>query len=179
MELANVAVVVSDEAWEFFDMADETTGIGDAAETLVKDAAADAGAAKQSATDKLKEEASKFGSQAADRARAFAGDGKEKASGALDEVARMMHGAADDVDAKLGEQYGKYARTAADGISNFAESLRGKDVDDLLADATDFVKKSPVIAVGTAAALGFVMARLIKSGIDASTSSGGTAKPDA
>jgi hypothetical protein len=50
---------------------------------------------------------------------------------------------------------------------DFAESLRGKDVDDLLSGATDFVKKSPVIAVGTAAAIGFVLARLIKSGIDA------------
>ncbi|MET0310400.1 MAG: hypothetical protein ABW023_16970 [Sphingomonas sp.] len=154
-------------------MADETTGIGDATDTLVKDAAAaESGAAKRSAADTLRDEASKFTGQAADRARAFAGEGKEKATNALDEVAKMMKNAAEDVDAKLGEDYGRYARSAADGIQNFAESLRGKQVDDLFSDATDFVKKSPVIAVGTAAALGFVLARLIKSGIDAAADAG-------
>jgi ElaB/YqjD/DUF883 family membrane-anchored ribosome-binding protein len=128
---------------------------------------AQASGAKPSATQQLKDEASKFGSQAADRARAFAGEGKERATTALDDVARMFQSAADDVDAKLGADYGKYARTAADSISGFAESLRGKEVDDLIDDASDFVRKSPAIAVGTAAAVGFVLARLIKSGIDA------------
>lgn len=122
---------------------------------------------KRSPTDKLKEEASKLGTQAADRARAFAGENKDRATGALDDVARMFQSAADDVDAKLGAEYGKYARTAADAITGFADSIRAKEVDDLVADASAFVKKSPAIAVGTAAAVGFVLARLIKSGVDA------------
>jgi len=125
--------------------------------------------AKPGTTQQLKDEASKLGTQAADRAREFAGQGKERATTALDEVAKMFEGAALDVDARLGEEYGKYARSAAQGISNFAEGLRGKEVDDLISDATDFVKKSPVIAVGAAAAIGFVVARLIKSGVDAAS----------
>jgi len=167
MELANVAVVVSQWAWRFFGMADETTG-----DTLNAPAAAEGG----SATNKLREEASKLGSQAAERARALAGEGKEKATGALDEVASMMKSAANDVDARLGENYGKYARSAADGISNFAESLRGKEVDDLVADVTAFVRKSPAVAVGVAAGLGFVLARLIKSGVDAASDAGDSDK---
>lgn len=130
-------------------------------------AGADHPGGKRSATETLRDEASKLGSQAADRARAFAGEGKDRASGALDEVAKLLHDAAGDVDDRLGEDYGKYARSAAEGISGFAESLRGKQVDDLIDDATDFVRKSPAIAIGTAAAVGFVLARLIKSGIDA------------
>lgn len=144
-------------------MADETTG-----DTLNAPAAAEGG----SATNKLREEASKLGSQAAERARALAGEGKEKATGALDEVASMMKSAANDVDARLGENYGKYARSAADGIANFAESLRGKEVDDLVADVTAFVRKSPAVAVGVAAGLGFVLPRLIKSGVDAASDAG-------
>lgn len=137
-------------------------------DTLVEDTAAPAAEpAKPSTADRLREEAGKLGSQAAEKARAYAGEGKDKASGALDEVAKMLHNAAGDVDERLGADYGKYARSAADGISGFAETLRGKQVDDLLEDATAFVKKSPVIAIGTAAAVGFVLARLIKSGIDA------------
>jgi ElaB/YqjD/DUF883 family membrane-anchored ribosome-binding protein len=124
---------------------------------------------KRSSTQQLKDEASKLGTQAADRAREFAGQGKERATTALDEVAKMFEGAALDVDSRLGEEYGRYARSAAQGISNFADSLRGKEVDDLITDATDLVKKSPVIAVGAAAAIGFVVARLIKSGVDAAS----------
>ncbi|MDQ0251156.1 ElaB/YqjD/DUF883 family membrane-anchored ribosome-binding protein [Sphingomonas kyeonggiensis] len=152
-------------------MADETTGetIDGAAETTAE-------TTKRSAADTIREKAGEIGSDAADRARAFASEGKEKATGALDEVAKMMQSAALDVDARLGEQYGKYARSAADGIANFSESLRGKEVDDLLEDVTAFVRKSPAIAVGVAAGLGFVLARLIKSGIDAASDAADTDK---
>jgi len=124
---------------------------------------------KRSATDTFREEAGKLGTQAAEKARAFAGEGKDRASTALDEVAKMLHSAAGDVDEKLGSDYGRYARSAADGVTSFADTLRGKQVDDLIDDATAFVKKSPVIAIGTAAAIGFVLARLVKSGIDAAS----------
>lgn len=150
---------------------DRATG-GDSLILDAEGAAAGANDARRSATDTLREEAGKLGSQAAERARTLAGEGKEKASGALDEVARMMHNAAAEVDERLGADYGRYARSAADGISGFAESLRGKEVDDLIDDATALVKKSPVIAIGTAAAVGFVIARLIKSGIDAAADRG-------
>jgi ElaB/YqjD/DUF883 family membrane-anchored ribosome-binding protein len=134
-----------------------------------------AGEPKRTTAQTLKDEAGKLGTQAAERARAFAGEGKDRATGALDEVANMFRGAADEVDAKLGAEYGRYARSAADGIAGFAESLRGKEVDELLDTASDFVRKSPAVAVGTAAAVGFVLARLIKSGIDAASDLGETA----
>lgn len=142
-------------------------------ETTVNDTleetAAKAEETKRSAADTIREEAGKFAGQAADRARGLASEGKDRASEALDSVAKMMHGAASDVDEKLGEDYGRYARSAAEGISGFADTLRGKQVDEIFSDVGDLVKKSPAIAIGTAAALGFVLARLIKSGIDAAS----------
>ena len=122
---------------------------------------------KRGAADKVREEAGKLAGQAGDKARAFADTGKEKATGALDEFSNLMRDAAGSVDERLGEQYGQYARSAADQISGFAESLRGKQVDDLIGDARDFVRKSPAVAVGIAAGVGFVLARLLKSGLDA------------
>ena len=138
-------------------------------DTLTEEAATTADETKRSAADTIREEAGKFGAQAADRARGLASEGKDRASDALDSVAKMMHGAAGDVDEKLGEDYGRYARSAAEGISGFADTLRGKQVDEIFSDVGDLVKKSPAIAIGTAAALGFVVARLIKSGIDAAS----------
>lgn len=163
-------------------MADETTSIaGDPLAGNMGATGSEAGGtedtgAKRTASDTIREEASKYADQAKERMRGFAGEGKERATTALDEVASMMRTAAGDVDAKLGEQYGQYARTAADGIAGFADSIRGKEVDELLTEATEFVKKSPAIAVGTAAALGFVLARVIKSSMDAA---GGASAPSA
>jgi ElaB/YqjD/DUF883 family membrane-anchored ribosome-binding protein len=114
----------------------------------------------------LKDEASKLGQQATDKARGLADEGKLRATGALDEFSKMMEDAATTVDDKLGEQYGQYARSAAQTLSGFSDSLRGKEVDELIDDVRDFVRKSPAVAIGTAAALGFVLARVVKAGAD-------------
>lgn len=121
---------------------------------------------KRTATETIKDEAGKLGTQAADRARAFAGDGKAKATGAINEFARMMEDAATQVDDKLGQQYGQYARSAAQSLGGFASSLESKDIDELLEDVRDFVRKSPAVAIGAAAAVGFVLARVVKAGVD-------------
>ncbi|WP_229727019.1 hypothetical protein [Sphingomonas alpina] len=115
----------------------------------------------------LKDGAAKITKDAGNKARSYAEDGKARAGGALDELSKMINDAAGTVDEKIGAQYGQYARTAAEAVSGFSESLKAKEIDDLIADARGFVKKSPVIAIGTAAAIGFVLVRLIKSGIDA------------
>jgi ElaB/YqjD/DUF883 family membrane-anchored ribosome-binding protein len=120
----------------------------------------------KAATQTLKDSASKLTKDAGDKARAYAEDGKARAGGVLDELAKMMSEAAGTVDEKVGQQYGQYARSAADAVSDFSESLKAKNLDDLIEDARGFVKKSPAIAIGTAAAIGFVLVRLIKSGID-------------
>jgi ElaB/YqjD/DUF883 family membrane-anchored ribosome-binding protein len=121
---------------------------------------------KGTATQSLKDGAAKMTKDATDKARAYAEDGKARVGGVLDELSKMMGDAAGTVDEKVGAQYGQYARSAADAVSGFSESLKSKNVDDIVSDARDFVKKSPAIAIGTAAALGFVLMRLIKSGLD-------------
>ena len=109
----------------------------------------------------------KLTQQAGDKVRAYAEDGKARAGTALDEFAKMMSDAAGSVDQRFGQSYGNYARSAADAVQGFSSSLKNKELDDLMADARSFVTKSPAVALGTAAAIGFVLARLAKSGIDA------------
>jgi ElaB/YqjD/DUF883 family membrane-anchored ribosome-binding protein len=124
----------------------------------------EAGKTASTASKTVKQGAEKLSRQATDRARDYAEQGKAKASGALAEFARLMNDAAGSVDERLGEDYGGYARSAAQSLSGFADTLDTKDIDALLQDARNFVKKSPVVAVGMAAAIGFVLARLVKSG---------------
>jgi len=104
--------------------------------------------------------------QGVDRAREYAVLGKDRTTGALDDFIRMINDAAGQVDSKVGGQYGDYARRAADGLASFNDALKDKDVDDLFNDAREMVAKAPAIAVGTAAALGFIVARLAKAGLD-------------
>lgn len=108
----------------------------------------------------------KLKSEAGDRARTFADQGKAKATGALDQIVAMLNDAAGQVDEKLGEQYGQYARNAAEQVQGFSSSLNDRSVEDLLDDARDLVRKSPTAALGIAAAIGFAAARLVSAGLD-------------
>lgn len=103
--------------------------------------------------------------QAGDKARDLAQAGKDRATSALDDVVRMVEDAASEIDGKIGSQYGDYARRAAESIGGYSESFKNKDVDQLFDEARELVKKSPAVAVGIAAALGFVVARIARAGV--------------
>ena len=75
---------------------------------------------------------------------------------------------------KLGAQYGQYARSAADQVQGLSTAVRDKDIDELLDDARAIVRKSPAVAISAAAALGFIVARLVQSGLDANATTGGS-----
>jgi len=134
--------------------------------TVIDNATGTAASDAKASVQTLKDNVIKFANDAGDKAKAAAEDGKTRAGGALDELATMLRDAATSVDEKVGDQYGHYARSAADAVANFSQSLQSKQVDDLIDEARDFVKKSPAIAIGTAAAIGFVLARLVKAGLD-------------
>lgn len=102
--------------------------------------------------------------QAADTARAYAVQGKDKASDVLDNVVKMVGDAAGTIDDKVGAQYGDYARQASDMLAGFATQLREKDVDELVEDARSAVRSSPALAIGAAVAVGFAVVRLVKAG---------------
>ncbi len=114
----------------------------------------------------LKENTTKMREQAGDKARSLAEDGKARASGALEQLSQMLTEAAGNVDEKLGTQYGQYARTAADKVQGFSSTIDEKSLDDLVDTAREFVRKSPAVAIGAAAAMGFVVARLLTAGLD-------------
>lgn len=114
-------------------------------------------------SSRIAEQIDKLRGQAAEKAFAFASQGKDRATNALDELAKVVNDAATTVDDKVGSDYGDYARRAADAVSGAAASLRDKDVEALYEDARAFVSKSPAIAIGAAIVIGFAVARLARS----------------
>ena len=117
--------------------------------------------------ERVKTGRDKLSGQAADKARGLVAQGIERSAEALANVSRLVGDTASGLDERLGEEYGDYARKAATTIENTANSLAAKDADELIDDTRDFVRKSPGIALAGAAIVGFALARLVKSGLDA------------
>ena len=122
--------------------------------------------AKDKLVGQVREQVSSLRSQAGTKARGFADDGKARATSLLDDVSEVIDEAAQAVDRKFGEDYGDYAHRASTAVSGFADNIRAKTIDDLIDDTRDFVRKSPGIAIGIAAVAGFMLVRLIKTGLD-------------
>jgi hypothetical protein len=115
--------------------------------------------------DQVREQVQGLKSQATDKVRQFADQGKERANTVLDNFNQVVQDAARSVDERLGAEYGQYAHRAADAVSSLAEGLRGKSVDDLLEDSRTIIRKSPGLAIGAAALVGFALTRVVKAGM--------------
>ena len=119
--------------------------------------------------DSLKTGSDKLKGAASDRALGFLGQGIERSSGALTNISALVGDTAANLDERLGQEYGDYARSAAASIDKAANSLAAKQPDELFEDARTFVRKSPGIALAGAAILGFALVRVVKSGLDTDT----------
>jgi len=118
----------------------------------------------ENAAESFKDQASTLVGKAGEKAREYASTGKDKATDSLFSISDFVDDVAKTVDTRLGKQYGDYARRAATAVSGVADSLKGKEIDDLVADTRKFVREKPAVAIGAAAAIGFVLTRLFRSG---------------
>ena len=116
-------------------------------------------------TDQVRGQIDNLRGQAGGKVREFADTGKTRATDLLEELSRVVADTADSIDERLGNNYGEYARKAADSVSSLAENLRGKDVDELYENVRSAVRKSHGVAIGIAAVVGFTLVRLVKAGM--------------
>ena len=117
--------------------------------------------------DRFRDGREQISSQAGERARGFVTQGLERTSEALANVSKMIGDTAGGIDERLGEEYGDYARRTAGSIENVANQIASKDPDELIEDTRNFVRNSPGMALAGAAVVGFVVARLFKTGLAA------------
>ena len=123
------------------------------------------GSPERGLADRFREGREQFTSQAGERARGLVSQGLDRTAEALANVAKTVGDTAPGIEERLGTEYGDYARRAAGAIENAANAIAEKDPDELNEDPRNFVRNSPGIALAGAAVLGFVVARLLKSGI--------------
>ncbi len=113
----------------------------------------------------VRDQISTLKAQAGDKAREYADDGKNKASGLLQSLAEILADASGSVEDRLGGQYAGVGRKASDSIKSLASTIDERSIDDLVEDARAFVQRSPAVAIGIAALLGFAVARVVRSGL--------------
>jgi len=116
-------------------------------------------------TERLRSGREQLSNQAGEKARGLVTQGLERTAEALANVSKMVGDTADGIEERLGPEYGDYARKAAGAIENAANTISEKDPDELIEDTRNFVRNSPGIALAGAAVVGFVVARLLKSGL--------------
>ncbi|KMS59491.1 hypothetical protein V474_09840 [Novosphingobium barchaimii LL02] len=113
-------------------------------------------------SEEAKEKAGTFAADAKVKAAEYAVEGKAKASQAIVGLSKVIDDNSALIDEKVGAKYGDYARTASKSMQDAAARLDEKSLEDIGEEAREFVRKSPGLAIGIAAATGFVLARLFR-----------------
>ena len=98
-----------------------------------------------------------------DKAKEIAGEVKDKASDAVEGLAKLIHDSAGAIDDNVGPKYGDYARSAAQSVTEAAERLRAKPVDEIADNTREFIRNKPGTALGIAAVTSLVLARIISA----------------
>ena len=123
------------------------------------------GSPSQGLAERFRSGREQLAGQAGEKARGLVTQGLERTSEALAGVARMIGDTAPGIEDRLGPEYGDFARRAAGSIENVANTIADKDPDELIDDTRNFVRNSPGVALAGAAVVGFVVARLLKTGL--------------
>jgi ElaB/YqjD/DUF883 family membrane-anchored ribosome-binding protein len=140
-----------------------TSGSPAKARTLVPER--EVAAAESRLAERVRTGADKLSSQAGEKARGLVSQGLERSAEALTNVSKLVGDTAPGIEDRLGTEYGDYARRAASAIESTANAIAEKDPDELIEDTRNFVRNSPGLALAGAAVIGFVVARLFKTGL--------------
>jgi ElaB/YqjD/DUF883 family membrane-anchored ribosome-binding protein len=114
-------------------------------------------------------QAEKLKAQAADRARQAAERGRTRVTSTLGAVALSARESAGKLEAQQNPEAARLALRAADTIDRAVTRVEQKDLDELVADVSEFVRRSPATAMAAATAIGFVLTRFLKASASSST----------
>ena len=139
------------------------------AKDAVRDVKAKAADLTDSVARTAKDNASQLGDAAVDFANSAKGKVEEvvtqrKSIGAdyIGSIAQATGRAANEFDSEL-PQAAHYIRQASEQIQGVADTVREKDVRELVGEVQDFARRQPTLFFGGAVVLGFAALRFLKS----------------
>lgn len=112
--------------------------------------------------DKARSDISQAAETARAEARRIAHQQKEAGAERLGEVAGAFHGAARSLETGM-PQMASYVHDAAARLEDAANTLRRRNVDDLIGEINRFARNQPALFFGGAMLAGFALARFLKT----------------
>jgi hypothetical protein len=98
-----------------------------------------------------------------ERAAAQLNTQKDRATDGIGSVAQVVRDTTQHLRERQHETVAGYVEQAADQLERFSQTLKNKDVRDLVEDAQRLARRQPALFVGGAFALGLAGARFLKS----------------
>jgi ElaB/YqjD/DUF883 family membrane-anchored ribosome-binding protein len=152
-------------------------------------ASRDVGKMAKETVNKLGDKAQELGTQAKQAATSLASEANENIKGVLNQkvgvgadlvghVADSVRAAADNLK-QNSPQLAGFVSVAADRIDELSSSVRDKTVDDLFREASDFARRQPAVVFGAAAAVGFLLFRIMKVAPSATASQSSSSRDGA
>ncbi|NDV02405.1 hypothetical protein [Pseudoroseicyclus tamaricis] len=129
--------------------------------TQRSEALEDAKQTGQSLKDEAVHRASEMRDRVTEEAQSRAEGAKDHVADEVSSVGKALRDASGEL--RGGSPQEQVFSYMADGLADFADSVRGKSVGDFVADLGDFGRRNPVAFLGGAALLGFAGARLAKA----------------
>ncbi len=139
------------------------------AKDIVSDVKAKAAELTDGVTRAAKDNASQLGdaamnmaNNAKDKVEAAVSDQKSVGADYIQSIAQAAERAANEFDDEL-PQAAHYIRQASEQIQGFADTVRERDVRELVGEVQDFARRQPTLFFGGAVLLGFAALRFLKS----------------
>ena len=119
--------------------------------------------------------ASQMAGEARDKVEAAATHQKSRGADYIGAIAGAMNRAAGEFESEV-PQAAHYIRQASEQVSGFADTVRQRDVRELMGEVQDFARRQPTLFFGGAVLVGFAALRFLKSATPANAA---TDRPNA
>jgi ElaB/YqjD/DUF883 family membrane-anchored ribosome-binding protein len=105
--------------------------------------------------------AARVGEQLREAAQAALREQKDRAADTVHGLAEALRRTAGSFEREENRAIARYAEQAAAQVDRFSETVRAREIGDLLAEAEDFARRQPSLFLAGAVATGFVIGRIL------------------
>lgn len=112
---------------------------------------------------RLQHEAQRLTQQTKDQGQAMLQDQKHAMAEQVSGLANALHSTAEQLKTQNQSAMAQYTQQAAEGLERFSRTLKDRDLGTLVGQVEDFARNQPGAFIGSAALLGFMAARFLKS----------------
>ena len=113
--------------------------------------------------DRIQHEAQRLTQEAKAQGEALFQDQKDAVAAQVNGLATALHRTADELQTQNQSAMAQYTQQAAEGIERFSQTLKDRDMGALIGQVESFARNQPGAFIGSAALLGFMAARFLKS----------------